>query len=203
LRIYIDLWVRKLDEKTRDLLEKLGYRAVVVEETGGVDTGGLVVVKKKIIETSSREELRRALHGVKSEKCVVSVKPLSVTVARAATHDSRVDTIIIDPYTYKYIDINQINMMKEYCKPLELPFNTWFYSEPSTRSMIYRRVITYLLRTKLPLIISSSASSYNEVLVPASILSYLNILFGIDKREGLLYLTTYPREILVKNGVSI
>ncbi len=208
MKNYIDLWVKNIDIEMIRVLDKLGYIAIAVESLpDNLDRDSnkysIHIVEKKIIEASSKKELREKLYNIKKKPCIVSAKPLSKEVARMAGHDSRVDTIIIDADTVKYIDRNQINLMKEYSKPLELPINIWFSTPYRIRSMIYRRINYYLLRTSLPLIISSSASKWNEIMIPRSIITYMALSFGMSREELIASLTTYPREILVKNGVSI
>ena len=193
-----------MDEKTAHILEKLGYKAIAYEgDELPRQFKNLVVVKKKVLSTSNKKELLSSLKGVKREKVIVSVRPLSTEVARTAAHDTRVDTIVIDKDTYYFIDKPQINLMKQYHKPLELPFNEYLNYEPHIRSMIYRRIKYYLTYAKQPIIISSRALNWNEVLVPKSIIALLSLLFELDPREALLSITNYPREILVRNGVTI
>jgi len=205
LRIYIDLWIKELDSDTANILWKLGFKAVAVEKlnTDKIKPNDIVVVKKKVIEARSRQELRERLRGVSREHSIISIKPYSIEAARMAAHDSRVDTIIIDKDTLKYMDKNQFSLMKQFSKPLEVSFKTLIEPNSRVKAMIYRRINYYLLYTKLPLIVSSEATKWNEVLVPVSTISFLTTLFNIDSRDALLSISNYPREILVRKGVSI
>ncbi len=202
MRIYIDLWVKKLDDKTLYLFKKLGYKAIA-HEGESIATKDIVVVKKKVVRVSSKSELLEALKGIKRDKVIVSVKPLSIEVARAAAHDSRVDTIIIDRESLKYIDKPQINLMKQFVKPLELPLSSFLKYSPSIRAMIYRRIKYYFFYAKQPIIVSSCAETWNEIMIPKSTIYLLSQLFDLSPKETILFITTYPREILIHNGVSI
>ncbi|MEM1825727.1 MAG: RNase P subunit p30 family protein, partial [Desulfurococcaceae archaeon] len=144
------------------------------------------------------------LKNIKRERNIVSVKPKSVEASRMAAHDTRVDTIILDENTVYYMDKQQFSLMKQYSKPIEIPLNTFYSSiDSSLKSMIYRRVKYYLYYTKQPLIVSSRASEWYELMNPKIAVLILSQILGIDKRLALSYLTIYPREILVYNGVSI
>lgn len=203
MRIYIDLWIRVLNDKIVSLLKKLGYKAIAYE--GEINTGvnDLIIVEKKVIRISNKKELRNTLRGIKRNKVIVSVIPLSTEVARMAAHDTRVDTIIINYESYKYIDKHQLNLMKIHCKPLELPLSQFLKYKPSIRSMIYRRIKYYFIHTKQPIIVSSYACSWNDILIPKSTVYLLSHLFDINSRQSLLLITTYPREILTRNGVIL
>jgi len=204
LKIFFDLWVNKIDEKTIDILEKLGYRAIATtDNVSNIDTKGLKIVNKIVISAERRGELLDSLRGVKERFKIVSVKPLSVESARTAAHDTRVDTIIIDDETYEYIDKAQINLMKQFRKPLELPFNKYLALNDSLKAVIYRRLKYYLSIAKQPLIISSYANNWNEVLIPRCIVYYASLLLGLHVKQALLFITSYPREILLRNGVSV
>jgi len=209
MRIYVDFWIKTLDEKTTTLLKKLGYRAAVYEggdldsEASKVADRELTIVGKVVLTESSKDELLRKLRGIKSKRVVVSVKPLSVEVARLAARDSRVDTIVIDSDALHYIDKAQLNLMKQFFKPLELPINDFIQSSLHVKAAIYRRIHYYMLHTKNPLIISSKASTWYELYSPLSLVNLVSTLFGIEPREALLYLTTYPRGILTRIGVSL
>jgi len=202
LKIYIDLWIKSLDSKTAEILRKLGYKAIAVEEEREC-VADLLVITKRVIEANTRKEIKEKLHGIKRKHVLVSVKPLSIEAARMAAHDSRVDTIIIDDTCYKYIDRNQINLMKQHSKPLELPLGRWLAYTPRKRSAIYRRVMYYLFHTKMPLIVTSCAKNWNELLVPRSTIYLLSIAFHIPLSQAVLSLTSYPRELISRCGVSI
>jgi ribonuclease P/MRP protein subunit RPP1 len=203
-KVFIDLWIRRINDKTINYLVKLGYRAIAVEELSSRVRrfNGLIAVNKVVVEAENRKELRRKLQGIKTRAVIVSVKPFGIEAARMAAHDGRVDTIIIDEDTLYYIDKQQINMMKHYVKPLELSLNNYLRIDDRLKAMIYRRVNLYL-RRKMPLLVSSGASDWYELLVPRSAVTMLKILFGISVRNGLLFMSNYPLEILVANGVRV
>jgi len=209
MRIYVDFWIKTLDEKTITLLKKMGYCAAVYEvsdvdsEALNTKDAELTIVGKVVLAESSKDELLRKLRGIRSKRVVVSVKPLSVEVARLAAHDGRVDTIIIDSDTLHYIDKAQLNLMKQFFKPLELPINDFIRSNPHVKAAIYRRIHYYMLYTKNPLIISSKASAWYELYSPLSLVNLVSTAFGIEPSEALLYITAHPRGILTRIGVSL
>ena len=205
MRIFIDLWINSSDTKLLRFLVKLGYRVAASTEIDKrvLEEEDLLLIRKTVVEASSRSELREKLRGIKNDYVIVSVKPISIDAARMAAHDSRVDTIIVDQDSLKYIDKAQMSLMKQFSKPLEIPFKTFLYASDRVKAMIYRRINYYLYYTKLPLIISSGASHWNELMEPRSTIYLFSKLFNIDEEKVLLYMTSYPREIIVRNGVSI
>ncbi|MET1160696.1 MAG: RNase P subunit p30 [Thermoprotei archaeon] len=205
LRIFIDLWLKKRDPIIEDTLAKLGYRAAAVEDTGYYNSSNkITVVKKIVIKAYSREELRKMLHGIKSgEPKIVTVYPIGVEAARMAAHDNRVDTIVIMPDNYKLFDKHQFTLMKQFSKPLELPLRVFTDIDSRRRAAIFRRVYYYVHRTGLPLMISSCAESYEDLMIPHSVISLFSILLNIRKKEVLLWLTNCPLEVLKKNGVLL
>lgn len=207
MRAFIDMWIRSIDDKMVDLLSKMKYRAAAVE---GLDfdepivKNNLVLVKKVVVEASSRDELIDKLRGAAKKGAIISVKPRSVEAARAAAHDTRVSTLILDFDSVDYLDKPQCSLMKQHRKPVEISMKIFYGSlDLKLKAMIYRRINYYLNYTKQPLIVSSGASSWSELVDPRSAISLLSILFGVDKRRALSFLTTYPREILVYSGVSL
>lgn len=203
-KVFIDLWVRKISDEIIYFLNKLGFIGVAAENINVKykKLNGLIIVKKTVITAEKRSELRQKLQGIKNRAVIVSVKPLSIEVARMAAHDRRVDTIIIDKDSLYYIDKAQINMMKQFSKPLELPLSDFLRTSKKYQSMIYRR-INLFLRKNVPLIISSHAERISELLNPIGTIYLSRMLFDIDAKQALLYLTTFPRELIVANGVKM
>ncbi|ADI32702.1 RNase P subunit p30 family protein [Staphylothermus hellenicus] len=203
-KIFIDLWIKEINEEIIYFLDKLGFIGVAVEDlsTRYKKINNLVIVKKAVISAEKRSELRKHLRGIKNKTVIVSVKPLSIEAARMAAHDGRVDTIIIDKDSLYYIDKAQINMMKQFSKPLEIPLNDFLKANRKYQSMIYRR-INLALQRNIPLIISSHATKTSELLNPVGATYLSKILFDINIKQALIYLTSFPREIIVANGVKI
>ncbi|ABN69954.1 RNase P subunit p30 [Staphylothermus marinus F1] len=203
-KIFIDLWIKEINEEIIYFLEKLDFIGVAVEElnTRYKKIDDLVIVKKVVISADKRSELRKHLQGIKNRAVIVSVKPLSVEAARMAAHDGRVDTIIIDEDSLYYIDKAQINMMKQFSKPLEFPLNDFLKASRKYQSMIYRR-INLALQRNIPLIMSSHATKASELLNPVGATYLSKILFNINVKQALIYLTSYPRELIIANGVKI
>lgn len=201
------MWVKKIDDRMIMFLKKMKYNVVVVEDIDinePLRKDSILIVKKVVIEARDRNELRNSLRNIKKTKNIVSVKPKGIEAARMAAHDTRVDTIILDSDTVDFLDKQQFSLMKQFNKPLEIPVCILYSSlDSSLKSVIYRRIKYYLFYTKQPLIISSRASSWNELMIPKSTTLLVSTIFGVDQRIALSYLTTYAREILVYNGVNL
>ncbi len=204
LRGYIDLWLKDFNEETYKTLVNLGYKAVAVEDYHATTKRlpELIVVRKKVVSAESRKELREKLHGIKSDNIIVSVRPLGVEAARMAAHDKRVDTIIMDDETLYYIDKAQLNMMKDFNKPLEICVTELLRFSPRKKAMIYRR-INFALRRNIHLVLVSCASNWNQVLIPVSTVYLFSLLANIPLKKALETITSAPHAILAKNGVKV
>ena len=93
-------------------------------------------------------------------------------------------------------------MMKRHSKPLEVPVNTLFSVGDRVRAMMYRRIHLFY-QYNVPVIYSSSATSWNEILHPKAIVSIVKTLAGVNGKSVLLSITDYPRALLLRNGVRV
>ncbi len=200
---YIDLWVKKIDDKLLETAYKLGYRVLGVEGLNKktIRKNHVLLVSKIVVSAKRKKELKKKLEGIKTRSVLVGVRPLSIEVARMAAHDKRIDTIIIDDETLYYIDKTQIHVMKYYRKPLELPLSVFLSLSTRKKAMIYRRIKLYI-DNNMPLLVSSMSKTWSELYEPISLIYLLKELFEMPLKEALLTLTNYPLEILASNGVK-
>lgn len=207
MRVYVDFWIKRLDTKTLETVMDLGYSVVLCENAVDINSvkgvKDVAVISKVVIESSSRKDLLNKLKGIKSKKVVVSVKPLSLDAARTAAHDTRVDTLIIDSTSVKFMDKHQFNLLKQFSKPIEFPLNVWLKLPLHRKTIVFQKLYAYIHTYKLPFIVSSGASAWNEVFEPRSIVYYISNLFGVIQDYALLSITSYPKEILIKNGFRV
>ncbi len=204
---YIDFWIQSTDiESIADKAYVLGYNTVCIVDQGFSwrvrKVGNVVFVKKKVVVSDNEKSLKELLRGIKTSYPIVSVKPTGVSAARLAARDGRVDTVVLSPDTIDYIDKTQALMMKRYGKPLEVPINSFLKSNRRIKAMIYRRIYLFY-QYSVPIIYSSSASEWNELIHPRGIVSLIKTLFEIDYRHVLLSISDIPRKILVGNGVRV
>lgn len=199
---YIDLWIKSLDPELCRMLHETGYSIIVLEGTYPSVCEGILVFEKKIVEAASRKELLHKLRNV-DRKYVVSVKPRSVESARVAARDSRVDTIILDEDSVRFMDKHQFNLMKQFVKPLEFSLNTWLRTSLKNRALVHRALFTCIHRYGLPIVVSSGASKWNEVIHPKSAIEFLSSLLNIPPIISNLYVSVYPRDVLVRKGFNI
>ena len=201
---YIDLWIKRIDNKLVETAHKLGYKALGVEglDRKVIRKNNILLINKTIISARTKKELKKKLEGIKTKSVLVGVRPLSIEVARMAAHDKRIDTIIIDNETLYFIDKTQIHVMKYYGKPLELPLNIFLKLMPRKKAMIYRRIKLYL-DNNMPLFVSSMSRKWSELYEPVSTVYLLKQLFEIPVKDALLMLTNYPLELLAYNGVKL
>lgn len=200
---YIDFWIRSLDAELCNTLLEMGYSVVVVERPGSNICRDIRFFEKRVIDAVSRKELLDKLRSIDRSRVVVSVKPRSVESARVAARDSRVDSIILDRDSARFIDKHQFNLMKQFSKPLEFSMNDWLEAGLGGRVLIYRVLHQHVHKYGLPVVAGSGASKWNEAVSPRSAIDFFSRLINIPPRVSILYVSAYPRDILVKKGFRV
>lgn len=185
----------------------MGYRALVCEEidksilskSGSGSTPRLV--KKTVIKAKNTQELRRVLGEVNYKQQFVTVQPLDVEVARWASHDSRIDTILLTTENIHVFDKKQLGVMKYYSKPLEIPLNVLVRGDVESRGAIYRRIQLYAGR-RVPVIISSMADKWHELYPPISIVKILLTQYDVPEKMSLHAITHAPWMVISRKEVK-
>lgn len=187
----------------------MGYRALVCEEinvplsnkdyANNVSTSRLI--RKVIIKAKDVSELRRKLGEINYKQQFVTVQPLNIEVARWASHDSRIDSILLTTENIHVFDKKQQNIMKYYSKPLEIPLHILFRGDIELRGVIYRRMQLYVGR-KVPVIISSTAEEWYELYPPISIVKLLSTQYDIPEKITLNAITHIPWVIISRKEVK-
>lgn len=197
-RFYIDSYIERCDEKTLAIAWRLGYRVVSCLEASSENRSDRdrlpVVIRKRVISTSSVNELKDLLRSVNSKHEFITIEPLSIEAARWCVHDTRVDSILLSSKNIHLFDKKQLNVAKYYSKPIEIPMKE-LLSILSMRAILYRRLSLYIGH-KAPIIFSSKASHWHELYHPLSLVKILSTLFDIPSRLVLLSITDAPRIIL-------
>jgi ribonuclease P/MRP protein subunit RPP1 len=204
-RVFVDSFVKKCNTHLLNIAWIIGYRALSCEELEvGGDLGKSIdsprVLQKIVISSSSVSEVRNTLARVNYKSMFVTVEPLSMEVARWSTHDTRVDTILITSRNTELFDKKQLGIMKYYSKPLEIPL-PHLLGEDRAESALYRRIRLYA-SSRVPLVISSMATHWHELIHPYSLLKFLRLSYDIPERIGLLAVSDIPWFIISrKEGV--
>jgi len=207
LKGYVDLWVRVSDEldKIADIAWIMGYKYVGIEDHGYKWKVKVVnrvrFIKRITIEARTEKEIRERVRGIKVEYPIVAVKPLSIQVARFAARDGRIDLVVLDRDTIQYIDKTQAGMMKQYRKPLEVCINCFLKASSREKGMMFRRLRLFQ-HYSVPIIYSSGASSWNELIHPHGVTTLVSTLLGIPRSSVIYGLASLPLEILVRNGIG-
>jgi len=210
---FIDFWINVEPDMVShvvDIASKLGYSALCIEDKGfdwrvkrlNVGDYKIVLVKKKTLIEAGEDDLKEKLRGIKTIYPIVSVKPIGIQAARLSARDGRVDTVVLDKDTINFIDKTQARMMKEYRKILEVPLNSLLKSSRREKAMIYRRLLMFYYYG-VPIIYSSGACEWNELMHPRSIIELLSSILDVDPKNIALSISSVPREILLRNGVKI
>ena len=182
----------------------LGYKAACIQGLKHkiIRRDKFVAIRKSVIQSEKQKELKNIIKEEKTRSFIISVIPLSIEVSRFAARDGRVDTVILAPESIRYIDKTEITMLKRFSKPLEIPVNTLLSQPPSIKAMILRR-IDLALKYGVPIILSSGAREWNEILSPVSFIALGSLILNNTMKEVMVMLTNYTRELMAKNGVRI
>ena len=203
---YVDLWVNVSSDLDRiaSIARLMGYIFIGLEDQGFKwkvrEVNNVKFVKRITIEARSEKEIREKVRGIKVYYPIVAVKPLSTQVARFAARDGRVDLVVLDRDTIEYIDKIQAGMMKQFGKPLEVCINCFLKASSREKGMIFRRIRLFHYYS-VPIIYSSGASRWNELIHPKGISALLSTLVDVPKASIVYGLSSIPLEILTKNGV--
>lgn len=130
----------------------------------------------------------------------MTVYPTTIETARWASHDTRIDSILMMPENIKIFDKRQASIMKHYAKPLEIPLPPLLYSDAESRGMIYRR-LNLFVRNKIALLVGSMSVDWIDLVSPISIVKFLSTQYDIPEKVALLALTDIPRKILSSKQV--
>jgi len=191
-------------DKCLETYALLGYRAACIHGLKHkiIRKDGFIAVRKSIVHGERQKELKNIIKEEKKYSFIISVTPLSIEASRFAARDGRVDTVVLAPESIRYIDKTEITMLKRFSKPLEIPINILMSQPPSIKAMILRR-IDLALKYSVPIILSSGAEKWNEILPPISFIALGSIILNNLMKEVMVMLTNYTRELMAKNGVHI
>ena len=203
-----DLWVRIED---RDILielisiaKKLGYTALGVEcskncsqvlEEFSEHFKDVRLLKRITIVSSNELEVKRSLRGIKLKYDIVAVKPLSYQVARLAARDGRIDLVIADKESLRFIDLSEIRLLEKFRGAIEIPLNQLLVLNEMLLSRLIRR-LRLITRYDAPLILSSGARSPYELWHPLHIVGIMTML-GLPESKVWEALTTTPKNLVV------
>lgn len=203
-----DLWVRIEDKDVLteliNIARKLGYTVLGVEclnncsqiiEESSECFKDIRLLKRITIVSSNELEVKRSLRGIKLKYDIVAVKPLSYQVARLAARDGRIDLVIADKESLRFIDLSEIRLLEKFKGAIEIPLNHLLvFNEILLSRLIHRlRLIT---RYDAPLILSSGARSPYELWHPLHIVGIMTIL-GLPESKVWEALTITPKNLVV------
>ena len=207
----IDMWINPEDyENLIEILKiahKLGFGTVAVEieekklmkELNNLEREYKVkILRRKTIVAEKEEELRKSLRGIKKLYDVVAVKPLSYPVARFAARDGRVDLVIIDNDSIRYLDLSEIRLLEQFNGALELPLNH-IIAHISKARFLTRLISKTRLITRYdpPVIVSSAASNVYNLWHPLQMIGFL-MLIGIPESKATSAVIVEPFRIITR-----
>ena len=183
----------------------LGYMVLVCENAEGDlkearEPHSPRTLQKIVLASNDVNDLKNTLRRVDYKTCFVSVEPLSTQVARWSAHDTRVDSLLLTSRNIDVFDKAQAGIMKYYSKPLEVGISTLLL-EGDIGAKVYRRIRLYAFY-KVPLIVSSVASAWYELVHPRSIVSLLTISYDLPREYAIQAITSTPYFIVNKKRVE-
>ena len=158
------------------------------------------ILRKVVLASNDVSDLKNTLRHVDYRTCFVSVEPLSTQVARWSVHDGRVDSLLLTLRNIDVFDKIQAGTMKYYSKPLEVGISTLLL-DGDLGAKVYRRIKLYAFY-KVPLIVSSMASVWYELVHPRSIVSLLTTSYDLPREYAIQAITSTPCFIVNKKRVG-
>ncbi len=181
------------------LLRKLHYDVIAVEglKERVISNGDDIRILKRVtLEASNESEAKRKLRGIKQRYDIVALKPKSYGVARLAARDSRVDLILVDEDTLKYVDLSEIRLLENSRGAFELSLHTLYRNRYNVRFMGFlQKKLRLLIHYDAPIVISSGAKNMYELWHPKQIIGLL-ILYGMSESKALETISFTPLTVL-------
>ena len=194
--VFIDVYVEHCNRTLVEYARKLGYSIlacqVIEEQLNDIPVG---IVGKSVITASSVKELKNKLREADYRRNIITIHPLSIEVARWASHDNRVDSILLTGENIEVFDKKQASIMKYYSKPLEILLPLLLHGDHEIRGIINRR-LNLFTRSKVGFLIGSKAREWSELYSPFSIIKILSTQYDIPEYISSLALTDIPRQVV-------
>jgi len=188
--MFIDIAVKKCDEKLVETARMLGYTIIACEEFSS-EKVGINIARKKTLTPGNLDKLKKSLKELPGSTIVISVVPRDTASARWGAHDSRIDSLVMSLDNVEVFDKKQFSVMKYYGKPLEIWLSDLREADETTLAKVYRRV-NLALRRKIPIIVGSGATKWSELAHPRSLTALLSLLLDFPEAEAILALTNHP-----------
>lgn len=203
-----DLWIRIEDRNALtelvNMAKKLGYTVLGIECLGNYGQvlesslkrlKGIKLLKRITIISSNESEVKHSLRGIKLNYDVVAVKPLSYQVARLAARDGRIDLVVADKESLKFIDLSEIRLLEKFKGAIEIPLNQLLVPSEVLLSKLIRK-LRLISRYDVPLVLSSGAKSPYELWHPLHIVGLMTML-GLPESKVWESLTITPKNLVI------
>lgn len=164
-----------------------------------VQDAGVCFFSRLTITTNKIPQIKHLLAKNRQQALIIAVEPKELSVCKWAAHDQRVDLITIDP-TYLNIDKGLANLLKEYQKPVELIYTPLLRVSGPRRSKLFRnyyKILTWVLRKRIPLVISSGGTSIFDLRGKREIIAILSQL-GLPQSTAQTAVSKTPARIIKK-----
>ncbi|MCX8201015.1 MAG: hypothetical protein RMI43_01230 [Candidatus Caldarchaeum sp.] len=163
-KIYVDFYVRKIDEEMVSRLAMFGYSSACVEGMRGRmhSFSGVRLLEKVVVEASSRGDVLEAVR-VSGAKALVSVVPATREALMTACRDERVATVMVHGGIAEF----DRHVAEIFRNPIEVSVSELVNCFQNEKT--WRNVTSFIRKAHLngrQIIVSSGASSAEEVLPP-------------------------------------
>ncbi len=193
MTVHYDLYVRVSQTNNWASLRQYALIARQLNITGlGIDTSfkndslkkelrtvhdsSVNFISRLTITANKIPQIKHMLDKNRHRTQIIAVKSNDLSICKWAAHDRRVDLITIDP-SHITIDKGLSNLLKKNEKPIELVYAPLLRVYGTRRSQLFRnyyKILTWVLRKRIPLVISSGGTSifdlrgYRETMAIAS-----------------------------------
>ncbi|MCS7110608.1 MAG: hypothetical protein NZ956_03970 [Candidatus Caldarchaeum sp.] len=198
-KIYVDFYVRKIDEEMVSRLSMFGYSFACVEGLRGrMDpSSGVRFYEKLVVEASSRGDVLEAVGG-SGGVALVSVVPVTREALMTACRDERVATVMVHGGIAEF----DRHVAEVFRNPVEVSVHELVNCFQNEKT--WRNVTSFIRKAHLygrQIVMSSGASSAEEVLPPHQ-LAHVAAALTDGKTGYYETVSAHPVQILRERGLA-
>ncbi len=161
-----------------------------------VEDHGLEYVVRVDLEVRSLSEAKRLLRRYRRGADIIVARPRSLSAARFAARDGRVDMVCFDELSPRF-DAVQARMMGERGKAVELAFRDLLASSDRVAAIrSVGRTLALALECGVAVVLSSGARSVYEVRAPRDMAAAISALFGVGRDVALKMVSDNPLSVV-------
>ncbi len=166
----------------------------------GHGINGLKVVKRVIIDARDKSEALSMIRKFRYKVQLISVKCNSLSLARFAARDRRVDILMMPrDFPLRFADKSEVKLALQGNTAVEISLKELIECKSLSKVLaLYQRLCLFARKIGVPIIISSGATNVYEMRSPRDMIS-LALLLDMPLHYAQHCVSTFPVEIIERN----